>query len=346
MPELPEVEHLRRTLNPVVIGQWIADLRIHRSDVIRGGDDNPAFPDHDDFGRESRHRRRRALLLGGRIASLHRHGKQLAMVTADGRALCIGLGMTGQLWYIPAGHRLPNRAHVHLTWRLTADAENENRPRPPHARLVFRDARRFGSIRPFASFARLESERWARLGVDALCVSAAELRTAVARTRSPIKAALLDQHRIAGIGNIYADEALFEAGIHPFTPADRLEARQITRLARAIRMVLRQGLHNGGTTLRDYVDANGQPGRNGLTLAVYGREGQPCVRCRAPLHTGRLQGRSTSWCPACQDGSPGGAPGGFSTGYPHSSNSDQPNRRLSALGSSKRSQQAREPSEL
>ena len=274
MPELPEVDHLRRSLEPVLAGAVVGRVQLRRADIVRTAP--PA------------RLAARSLLQGLRIAGLSRHGKELAIVTEDGRSICVHLGMSGQLWFCPHGRRLARHDHVHCVWRLET----------PRGRLVFRDPRRFGGLWTYESFADLQSARWDRLGPDALTVDARTLRRRLARTRRVIKVSLLDQRVIAGIGNIYADEILFAARLHP---ASRVPADRCRLLARSIRQVLSQAIAAGGSTIRDYMDGRGQPGSYARQHKVYGRAGQPCRRCDTPLETRSLGQRTTVFCPGCQD---------------------------------------------
>jgi formamidopyrimidine-DNA glycosylase len=166
--------------------------------------------------------------------------------------------------------------------------------------MAFRDPRRFGGLTAYGSNSELE-RAWSRLGADGLSVTSADLARGLGSSRRPIKAALLDQAVVAGIGNIYADESLFAASIHPLVPAGRLAIAQVDRLAAEIRRILTHAAGAGGSTLRDYRDAFGQPGSAVQFHAVYGRSGEPCPRCDTPLEGLRLQGRATVFCPRCQD---------------------------------------------
>lgn len=228
---------------------------------------------------------RRALLDGARITHLERRGKRLALVAHDGRVLVVQLGMSGQLLAVPTG----DRSHRHVAWSVSG------RPHP----VVFRDPRRFGGVTPYASIGELHAAWDAELGDDALSIGAGRLAQALVGVR-PVKAALLDQRTIAGVGNIYADESLFRAGIDPRTRCSRLDGHRVGALARAIRAVLRRAVRTGGSTLRDHRTAFGVPGEAQQTHAVYGRTGQPCIRCGAPIRSARLAGRATCWCPRCQ----------------------------------------------
>lgn len=290
MPELPEVETIRRMLEPALVGRRVAGVRVARADVVTRFGPESVSPRRRRVGEAGRVAGR-DLLAGGVVARLERKGKQLAIIAADGRVIVIHLGMTGQLLLRAAGAR-PRRAaldHVHVVWRVEDGV-----------RLLFRDARRFGGILVGLTEAELHEHVWGRLGPDALTVSAAQLRRGVEGSARAIKAALLDQQTIAGVGNIYADEACFRAGVRPDRPCRELSAAEITRLAGAIRVVLRRAVAAKGSTLRDYVTPSGTPGEARLSHLVYGRAGLACLRCGALLETSTVAQRTTVYCPVCQ----------------------------------------------
>jgi formamidopyrimidine-DNA glycosylase len=278
VPELPEIEHLRRTLGPLLVGRHVRAARLLRRDVAHA----------------ERRVSARDLLAGGVVRDLWRHGKQLAIAGDSGRVVCVHLGMSGQLRHLPPRSRIPDPTHVHCVWSL---CEPDG---APAGRLLFRDPRRFGGIWVFPSRPALAAARWDRLGPDALAIDAGELGRRLGRTGRAVKAVLLDQAVVAGIGNIYADEALFEAGIHPLTPARRIPDAGIGRLAAAIRATLEPAIAAGGSTLRDYVDARGREGAFVRAHRVYGRAGEPCLRCGRSLERADVAQRTTVWCPACQ----------------------------------------------
>lgn len=258
------------------------------------------------------------MLAEAQIRHIDRRGKLLAIIANDGRALGVHLGMTGQLLWSPAGGRLP-KDHVHATWRLDDGS-----------RLIFRDPRRFGGLWLAAS--RNELPPWQGLGPDALSLRPADYPSLLARTRRPIKAALLDQSLLAGVGNIYADEALHEAGIHPRTIACELDSHRATALGRAVARLLAQAVEAGGSTLRDYRGAEGQPGAFQLQHRVYGRGGQPCLGCGQTLESGVLGQRTTVWCGACQNGGP--ASGLLPASAPHTNELSTSSTRPRAQGPS------------
>ena len=274
MPELPEVETVRRRIAPLVEGATIAGAEIVDPRLTR-----PVSPS---LVADA--------LVGERIAAVERRGKYLLWRLASGRTLVVHLRMTGSLLHFPAGD-LPADPHRRATLALDSGAA-----------LGYRDVRRFGTwelldeghLRPYLA---------SRLGPEPLGPSftSARLARIVAGRRAPIKAVLLDQRRIAGIGNIYADEALWRARIHPRRPAGELDAAEIARLHRAVRAALRRGVELNGSTLRDYVTPDGEGGGMQHEFHVYGRLGEPCDRCGRPIERIVVGGRGTWLCPRCQE---------------------------------------------
>lgn len=274
MPELPEVETVRRGLEARVLGHRIVATEVDHPQVIVG-------PPHL-FQRNVR----------GVIRRLERKGKAIAIELRSGadsaksaRYLLVRLGMTGQVTVVPREH--PVEAHTHV--RLALENGEEIR---------YRDIRRFGRLRCCTSH-ELESI-FSGLGPDAPAMTNDEFLTALKGRRTPIKSWLLNQSRLAGVGNIYADEALFEARIHPLTEAGRLSRREALALHRAVETVLRRAIALQGTSLRDYVDIEGNPGRFQASLKVYQRTGERCRRCGAKIHRVVISGRSSHFCPRCQ----------------------------------------------
>ena len=273
MPELPEVETIARGLDPV--------LRGRRVETVWGS----GLPLH--LNRPVDLRALRSAVAGRTIAAVRRRGKYLLMElgSSEDQGVLVHLGMTGRLRVQPAG--APRAPHTHVVFGLAGGDE-----------LRFADARRFGWVQagaPLGAVAAL-----AALGPDPLSeLDAPALAAALATSRAPVKSFLLDQRRVAGLGNIYVAEALFLAGIHPTTPARRLVERA-PELLEAIRASLAGGIARRGTTLRDYVDADGQKGDNASALLVYGRAGQACPRCGAAVRRRVDAGRATFFCPTCQ----------------------------------------------
>ncbi len=290
VPELPEVESVRLMLEPLLVGAMIENAQVRRRDVICAAGDPPGG-----WSRSGQDVSTAmavapgALLVGRTVAEVRRHGKALAIIADDGRCVVVHLGMTG--WVGPVeSDELP--AHTHVLWTTRCQGQA--------SRVIgFEDARRFGGLWCLPSLAALE-ERWSALGPDALTIRAGALRQAAQSKSMMIKAALLDQRVLAGVGNIYADEALFRAGIAPSVRCCDLESSQWTTLAGAIRQELRLGLKWGGATVRSYRRPDGTEGRRQNALSVYGRSGQACKRCKTPLSSGLIAQRTTVWCPRCQ----------------------------------------------
>lgn len=284
MPELPEVHRVMLTLEPCVVGRTVTNALLRRKDFCEPPPGARSVKPQD-------------LLEGARINRLARHGKQLAIIADDDRTLCVHLGMSGQVRYRSAdpacdpddhkGDDPTKDHHVHAFWRLGKDL------------LLFRDPRRFGGLWAFRSPAELAEHRWSHLGPDALTILPELLAPALESTRA-IKAVLLDQAVLAGVGNIYADEALFRSGIHPERRSDSLVHTEIESLAASVRGVLAESIAAKGTSFRDYVDAEGNPGTNASLLRVYGRAGEPCFRCGERLSRLTVAQRTTVFCPVCQ----------------------------------------------
>jgi formamidopyrimidine-DNA glycosylase len=273
VPELPEVEVTRRQIEKALRGRGISHVETTRDSYF--------------FLTPPAQLRRR--LHGRRVTDLTRVGKYLLALLDDGSRLLLHLGMTGQLRVAEGASGMRRRdPHVHLVL-LFDDAGPA---------VTFRDARKFGKVQWLAPGAR--SARLERLGVDALGVRAADLRAATGTRRAAIKSVLLDQSVLAGVGNIYADEALFLAGIRPMRAARRLTHADCERLARALRRVLREAIRKGGSSISDYVRPDGSGGAYQDRHRVYGRAGASCVRCRERIRRVVLGARSTCYCPRCQ----------------------------------------------
>ena len=273
MPELPEVETVRRRLAPVLEG----------AEIVRAQIDDPRLtrPVEPRIVSES--------LVGETIAAVERRGKYLLWRLASGRTLVIHLRMTGSFRHGGPG-ALPDDAHRRATLTLDTGAE-----------VAYRDVRRFGTwellehdhLRPYFA---------ARLGPEPLAASfsAARLGALAEGRRVSVKGFLLDQRRLAGIGNIYADEALWRARIHPLRPAGELDPEELARLHRAVRGALRRGVELQGSTLRDYVTPDGDGGGMQHEFHVYGRGVEPCDRCGTSIERIVVAGRGTWFCPRCQ----------------------------------------------
>lgn len=273
MPELPEVETIRRSLAPRIEGRTIVSVELYREDMV-------VCPGAEEF---------RRLLTGRRYGSPGRRGKYLLLRLEGGLVLVVHFGMTGRLLWSP--DRPERSRHTHVVWQLDAAGW-----------LAYNDTRRFGHLWLVRGERPEEIPGLAGLGPEPLGEELTEawLAGVLAGRKRPLKNLLLDQRLVAGIGNIYADEILHRAGLSPWRAGGTLSGAEIGRLTRAIPAVLGQGVADGGTTIRDYLDGRGEQGRHQQRLRVYGRQGQACSRCGAVLKKGRLGGRGTHYCPQCQ----------------------------------------------
>lgn len=262
MPELPEVETVTRSIAPLV-GRRVVSAEFRCLRVLRGGD-----PD-----------RMAARLQGRRISAVKRYGKFILLSLQGGGYLVIHLGMTGRL--LLGG---PPGKHTHAI--LTFD----------RGVLLYDDSRQFGCIQ----FSEEFPQRVARLGPEPLEVAPADFTAALRRHKTRIKALLLNQTFLRGVGNIYADEALFRAGIHPQAIASRLRGDRVRRLHAAIVEVLTEAIAAGGSSISDYVDAQGRRGLFQFSHRVYQRTGEPCVVCGTPIRRVLVAQRSSHFCPKCQ----------------------------------------------
>ncbi|MFZ9684918.1 MAG: bifunctional DNA-formamidopyrimidine glycosylase/DNA-(apurinic or apyrimidinic site) lyase [Gemmobacter sp.] len=287
MPELPEVETVRRGLQPVMEGHVIARAEVRRPDLRR------PFPP-----------RLAERLTGARVLRLGRRSKYLLADLSTGETMILHLGMSGRILVTPAegsGAVVGDYAHDHGRHDrhdhliLTMDTG---------ARVTLNDARRFGSVDLVATAEAAAHPLLAGLGPEPMGndFSEAALIAALAGRRTPVKAALLDQRLIAGLGNIYVCEALHRAGIDPRRQAGRIAAPRVGALARAIREVLAEAIAAGGSSLRDYRQTDGELGYFQHAFRVYGREGAPCLRagCDGTIRRIVQGGRSSFYCPRCQ----------------------------------------------
>lgn len=211
-----------------------------------------------------------------------------------GHGLVVRLGMSGRIELVDAGRRRSVPPHRHVDWTIETGRGGSK------LRMEFIDPRRFGGVHLFQSPEDLEQRLLVNLGPEATTIDPKALAARLKAGRRPIKAALLDQGMIAGIGNIYADEALFRAGIRPDRLVIDLDAGDLNRLAKSIRTTLALAIKAGGTTLRDHRLPDGSPGTFGLVHLAYGRSGEPCRSCGAIMSSDLVAARSTTWCDVCQ----------------------------------------------
>jgi formamidopyrimidine-DNA glycosylase len=273
MPELPEVETLRRDLEPAIVGRTVRDGWVSESAPrLVQGLTVETFLDS---------------LRGRRIERVGRRGKYLVVSLDDATAWIVHLRMTGQLLSGTESSLGPVDAYVRA--RFWLDDESE---------LRYRDVRKFGTMWHVPDAELVVG----KLGIEPLSseLTTPALKAAFAHRAAAAKAVLLDQHIIAGLGNIYADEALFFGRVHPLTPARDLSPRKIEAVREGIVRTLEQALGNRGSSFRDYVDSRGRPGGNREHLFVYKRAGKPCLNCGREIQRTRAGGRSTHYCPNCQ----------------------------------------------
>jgi formamidopyrimidine-DNA glycosylase len=270
MPELPEVETVVRDLRPLLVGRVITKITVGRKALRRkwSRDWELTIP-------------------GRRVAAIDRRGKWI-LVDLEGPWLLVHLGMTGQFTVVPADST--REAHTHIVFRLN-DA-NE---------LRFRDVRRFGSVSVYPNHDALAAHFVdSNLGPEPFDIDAARWRESLRSTRRNLKAILLDQTIVAGVGNIYADESLFEARLHPKLLGNQVRPKQADVLRTAIVNVLTRAIERRGSSIRDYIGGSGLKGQMQDEFRVYGRTGEPCLRCKQPIEKMTLAGRSTHFCPRCQ----------------------------------------------
>lgn len=269
MPELPEVETVVRDLRPHVEGRRIVRVRVGDKPLRTAW--SPEWADR---------------LSGRRIAAVRRRGKWILIDLDDG-LLVVHLGMTGRLTAGAADR--PVQEHTHVVVDLDDGTQ-----------VRFRDVRRFGSVTYYPDADDFAVLLNGRLGPEPFDLRPAEFRRALAATARPLKAVLLDQRVVAGVGNIYADESLFEARLPPNRLGTKTAPAEADRLRKAIAKVLARAIDRRGSTIRDYVGGSGKTGGYQKEFRVYGRTGKPCPRCGTAIARTRLAGRSTHYCPECQ----------------------------------------------
>ncbi len=270
MPELPEVETTRRGILPHIEKQTIVKV------IIREYRFRWLVPSH-----------LAKILLGRKIINVERRAKYLLLVTHEG-TIIIHLGMSGSLSILLEPTPPKKHDHIDITF-------SNNKI------LRFTDPRRFGAFL-WTEENPHQHELLQHLGVEPLTknFTGRYLYLSAKNRKAPIKSFLMDNKIVTGIGNIYATEALFAAGIHPATPANSLTIERLDKLVKASKEILRQAIKRGGTTLKDFVNSDGKPGYFSNQLKVYGRAGQPCVACQTSLHLMQIGQRSTVYCKKCQ----------------------------------------------
>ena len=271
MPELPEVETIARTLEPAVCNRLIAGVELlYRPLLRRGG------------------RKGLDSLRGRRVLAVRRRGKMLIIEFEGARTLVFHLKMTGQFSLAVLGEERDK--HTRLVVRFE-DGVNE---------LRFRDVRKFGFMLCLEGDPEAACTELACLGPEPLQVGLTEFAAILGRRKGRIKSLLLNQTVVAGIGNIYADEMLFDARIHPETPASSLGKKAVERLYNSMKKILTLAIAEKGSTVQDYRDAEGNAGNFQFFHRAYDRKGEPCVTCGTPIRMTRIGGRSSHFCPKCQ----------------------------------------------
>jgi formamidopyrimidine-DNA glycosylase len=260
VPELPEVETVVRTVAPRIVGRRILDAQFYSRQVLRHCGAKPE------------------LLQGRRVKRVERRGKFI-VVHLDRGYLVIHLGMTGQILF-----DTPRTTHTRAIFTLEGVS------------MMYEDSRMFGTI----EWGEDLTPRVGKLGPEPFDISAADFHAEMQRHRGPIKSLLLNQTFVRGVGNIYADEALFRAGIHPRTRASRIRRPRADRLHAEMQALLLVAIENRGSSVSDYRDAEGRKGEFQKLHRVYDREGQPCLVCGAAIRRIVLGGRGTHYCPRCQ----------------------------------------------
>ena len=273
MPELPEVEVLRRSLEPHLTGDRIEHVEV-RNAALREPVDPAALTRH---------------AAGREVGPLRRRGKYLLIDLAGGRTVVVHLGMSGRLTLSPGG--TPPELHEHVVFHLRS------------GRLLrFRDPRRFGVVFGLRTAEIPRDPHFAHLGIEPLEpeFSGEVLARAAEGRRGPVKPFLMDGTVVVGVGNIYATETLFRAGVHPMRSVARISSRRWDRVAEEAVRVLRQAIDQGGTTLNDFADGEGRSGYFQVSLGVYDREGEACSSCGGGIRRIVQAGRSTFYCARCQ----------------------------------------------
>jgi|SRR5690554_1722113 len=272
MPELPEVETVKRSLTPVLLGKTITRVEIYLEKAVKPGS-----------------ALLKQVLPGQTVHNVERRGKYLILTLEQEDRVVFHLRMTGQLLYQP--HETPLAKHT--TIKLCLDDDYD-------LRMV--DQRKFGTVNLVPAGDQTAAPKGlVTLGPEPLSEAALRsLKEAAGRRKGPVKGVLLDQKVIAGLGNIYTDEALFIAGINPSKPANSVTEGEWDRLYQAVCIVLEEGIKYRGTTRRDYVDGRGQPGGYQDRLRVYGRKGGVCLNCGEKIKYARIAGRGSHFCPKCQ----------------------------------------------
>ncbi len=270
MPELPEVQTIVDALKKSIVGKKIKSINIDSSRVFS---QNKASL--------------KKGLKGRKIISIKRRGKFIIIEMSRNRSLLIHLGMTGGIFF-STENQLPEK-HDHLIIKFT-----------DRTQITYHDPRKFGKVKSVSSLEIDKNPEIAKLGPEPLKISENEFVNLLKKRKGRIKTTLLNQKVLAGLGNIYSDEALFDARIYPLTKADRLKEKMLSKLHLSIQKILKKAIRAGGSSVDDYLNIDGEKGFFQFHHKVYGREGKPCKRCKAKIKRIRISQRSSFFCPSCQ----------------------------------------------
>jgi len=271
MPELPEVETIVRGLQKTVVGKKIRNVKVIFPGIVK--QDTKTFKKN---------------VVKTEIIKLRRRGKYILIDLSNGKTILAHLGMTGNFLLVKSSSLL--NTHDHLIVRFHANPKE----------LRYNDQRRFGKIKSFPASKEENIPELKKLGPESLNISPSVFVNLFKKRKGRIKSALLNQRIIAGLGNIYADESLFEAKVHPAQKIDKLSPQELKRLLQAIRKILTKAINAGGSSIENYYNVNGEIGSFQLQHKVYGREGLPCKKCGTKIKRIKISQRSSYFCPKCQ----------------------------------------------
>ena len=272
MPEMPEVETVRRTLLPLIKGKTIKEVTVWYPKIITG--------DAKEFARQ---------LTGKKIENIDRYAKYLLIRLSDNLTIVSHLRMEGKYRLVKINTKKDKHDHVQIVFK-------------DNSALRYNDVRKFGRMQLIKTGTEREKTGIGKLGVEpnSAAFTVSYLQNGLARKKKNIKNTLLDQSIVAGLGNIYVDEVLWETKIHPLSQANTIPAEKIVQLHDNINSLIELAIAERGTTIHTYLDANGKTGGFQKMLQVYGHKGEPCVRCGTPLEKIKVNGRGTTFCPKCQ----------------------------------------------
>ncbi len=271
MPELPEVETIVRGLKKALVGKKIEDVRVFFPGIIKQDSEN--FTRH---------------VIQTKVIGVRRRGKFILIDLSNGKTILLHLGMTGSCLFLRRSS--PLNKHDHLTVTLCRSQKE----------LRYNDQRKFGRIKSFSTSNQGNISDLRELGPEPLNMSSSDFVNLLKRRKGRIKPALLNQQIIAGLGNIYADESLFEARIHPLQRPDKISPPKLRRLHQAIQKILKRAIRAGGSSIENYCNIDGEIGSFQLQHKVYGREGLLCKKCKTKIKRIKISQRSSYFCPRCQ----------------------------------------------